>query len=466
MALKYDVVVIGSGPGGYVAAIRGAQLGGKIALVEANKLGGTCLNVGCIPTKALVHSATAYLLAKRAEEFGIIAENVGLDLKKVMAHKEKTVTTLVSGLEKLLKGNGVDIYRGKASIPSPGKVEVKGDDGTGEMLETRHIVIATGSTHELPPVSPESISHTISSDEALSLDRVPERLLVIGGGVVAVEFACIWNAFGARVEMVKRSPLILPPMDEEISRRLMMILKRKGITVSSGLYVKEIREENGEKVLVAEDKDGQKVEKRADVILVAMGRKPNFGGLDLDSLGVAYSKKGIQVDARMATTREGIWAIGDVVGKTYLAPVASFEGIVAMDNIFGHPRTMDYKVVPNCVFSIPECASVGLKESEASAIYPNLKVSRFPFSANGRAVAIGETEGFVKVIADENGKILGMHIMGPHADDLIHEGALAMAAGLSAKNIAEMVHAHPTLPEAVLEACHGVVSRPIHLLTR
>ncbi|QUL98942.1 MAG: dihydrolipoyl dehydrogenase [Candidatus Fermentithermobacillus carboniphilus] len=462
----FDVVVIGSGPGGYVAAIKGAQLGGKIAIVEGGKLGGTCLNVGCIPTKALVHSATTYLLAKRARDFGVEIPDVRLNLEGVMAHKQKTIKTLVDGVERLLKGNGVSVYRGWAKVPSPGRVEVTMADGSKEVLETKHIIIATGSSQQLPPVSEESLAHTISSDDALELDHVPERLLVIGGGVLGVEFACIWNAFGAKVEMVKRSPLILPPIDEEISQRLMVILKRKGITVHSGIYVKEIREEGGEKVLVADTKDGGTKEFRADLVLVAMGRVPNFGGLDLDALGVAYDRHGIKTDDRMATNVPGIWAIGDVVGRTYLAPVASMEGIVAMENIFGKEARMDYSVIPSCVFSIPECASVGLKEKEAREKGLSVKVSKFPFSANGRAQAIGETDGLVKVVADAtSGKILGMHILGPHADDLIHEGALAMKAGLTAKDVAEMVHAHPTLPEAVLEACHGAWDRPIHLLT-
>lgn len=463
----FDAIVIGSGPGGYVTAIKGAQLGGKIALVEGHKIGGTCLNVGCIPTKALVHAATTYLNTKEASKFGVETGEVKLNLAGVMAHKEKTVKQLVGGVDMLLKGNGVTVYRGWAKVPAPGKVEVTYEDGSKEVLETRNIILATGASQQQPPVSAESLSHTISSDDALELDHVPERLLVIGGGVLGVEFACIWNAFGATVDMVKRSPLILPPVDEEISRRLMPILKRKGITVHGGQYIKEIKEEGGEKVLIADTKDGGREEFRADTVLVAMGMVPNFGGIDLDALGVVYDRHGIKTDEHMATNVPGIWAIGDVVGRTYLAPVASTEGIVAMENIFGHPATMDYSVVPGCVFSIPECASVGLKELEAKEKGYNVKVSKFPFSANGRAQAIGETEGLVKVVGEaDTGKILGVHILGPHADDLIHEAALAMKAGLTSRQVAEMIHAHPTLPEAMLEAMHGVLDKPIHILAR
>lgn len=463
----FDVVVIGSGPGGYVAAIKGAQMGGKVALVEGHKIGGCCLNVGCIPTKALVHAATTYLNAKESSKYGVDVGEVKLNLAGAMAHKAKTVSQLVGGVEMLLKGNGVSVYRGWANVPAPGKVEVTHEDGSKEVLETKNIIIATGSSQQLPPVSKESLAHAISSDDALELDHVPERMLVIGGGVLGVEFACIWNAFGSKIDMVKRSPLILPPVDEEISRRLMPILKRKGVSVHSGIYIKEMREEGGEKVLIADTKDGGAKEFRADVILIAMGRVPFFGGIDLAALGIEHDKNGIKTDDRMQTSVPGIYAIGDVVGKTFLAPVASVEGIVAIENIFGHEAQMDYRVVPACVFSIPECASVGLKESEAREKGYNVKVSKFPFSANGRALAIGETEGLVKVVGDaDSGKILGVHILGPHADDLIHEAALAMHANLTAKEVAAMIHAHPTLPEVMLEAMHGVSDKPIHLLTR
>lgn len=463
----FDVVVIGSGPGGYVAAIKGAQLGGKVALVEGHKIGGCCLNVGCIPTKALVHAATTYLNAKESSKFGVDVGEVKLNLAGAMAHKSKTVSQLVGGVEMLLKGNGVTVYRGWANVPAPGKVEVTYEDGSKETLETKNIILATGSSQQLPPVPKESLVHAISSDDALELDHVPERMLVIGGGVLGVEFACIWNAFGSKIDMVKRSPLILPPVDEEISRRLMPMLRRKGINVHSGIYIKDLREEGGEKVLVADTKDGGPKEFRADTILIAMGRVPYFGGIDLTALGIEHDRRGIKTDDTMQTNVKGIYAIGDVVGKTFLAPVASVEGIVAIENIFGHESHMDYRVIPACVFSIPECASVGLKESEAKEQGYNVKVSKFPFSANGRALSIGETEGLVKVIGDaDTGKILGVHILGPHADDLIHEAALAMQAGMTAKEVANMIHAHPTLPEAMFEAMHGVSAKPIHLLAR
>ncbi len=459
---QYDVVIIGSGPGGYVAALRAAQLGGKVAVVEGDRLGGTCLNRGCIPTKALVRSATLFAEMEHASKFGVKVDEYSLDLPKVMEHKERTVDQLVGGVEKLLNSAGVDVYRGRGQLLSADKVSISHNGDTVE-ISARNIIVATGAKPMLPPVDQASLEHTISSDDALSLERVPETMLVIGGGVLGVEFACIWNAFGAKVDMVKRSPLILPAIDEEISRRLMSSLRRKGIKVNSGIYVKEIQDIGGKKRLVA-DKDGSEISFEAETILVAMGRIPNFGGLDLEGLGVEYDKNGIKTDEYMQTNIPGIYAIGDVVGRTYLASVASAEGIVATEHMFGQPRSMDYSVVPGCVFSIPEVASVGLKESEVKAKGYDYKVSKFPFSANGRAVSMGETEGLVKLVAEKDtNRLLGMHIMGPHADDLIHEGAAALSMGGDASKLAHLVHAHPTLAEAIMEAAHGLLGQPLHL---
>ena len=462
----YDVVAIGSGPGGYVAAIKGAQLGGKIAVVEKDKIGGCCLNRGCIPTKALVRTAEVYLTAKKAHECGVNVGEVNFDIRVAMERKAQVVQQIVGGVDQLLRSNKIDVYSGIATVPGPGKVVVNKSDGTVEELETKNIILATGASQERPPISNESMGLTISSDDALELDFVPKTMVVIGGGVLGVEFACIYNAFGTKVDMIKRSPGILPAMDDEISRRLIPVMRKKGITVNPGMYIKEIvQAEDGDRVVRCETKDGGKAEFKAEVVLVAMGMMPSFGGIDLDNLGVAYDRKrGIQVDDHLRTTVAGIYAIGDVVGKYYLAQVASFEGIVAMENIFGHDTKMDYTVIPNCVFSIPEVAGVGLREKDAKDAGIPIKVSKFPFTANGRAVAMGETEGIVKFVADaRDNKILGMHVMGPRADDLIHEGAIAIRMGATSIDIAEMIHAHPTLPEAVMEAARGIASQPIHL---
>ncbi|MGI6642671.1 MAG: dihydrolipoyl dehydrogenase [Bacillota bacterium] len=463
----FDVIVIGGGPGGYVAAIRGAHLGGKVALVEGAKLGGTCLNVGCIPTKALVHSAHTLNAVKDTARFGVVAGEPRLDLSLVMAHKDQTVKQLVAGVEALVKRNGIQVYEGWAKVPSPGIVEVQGRDGSITTLESKSIILATGSSPRSLPLSSESLSNTVSSDDALGFDEVPKNLVVIGGGVLGVEFACIWNAFGSRVDIIELMPKILPVVDDEISRRLTSLLKRKGITVNLETQVREIRQEGQEKVVLADTKYGKTKEFRADKVLLAVGREPNFGGIDLDALGIRHHRRGIEVNDKMETSVPGIYAVGDVVGRTFLAHGASAEGLVAMENILGSPTSMDYSVVPSCVFSIPECASVGITESAAREQGFDVVVSKFPFGANGRALSMGETEGFVKIVGDRaTGRILGMHILGPHADDLIHEGALALKANLTANQVADMIHAHPTLSEAVQEAFHGVLGKPLHLITR
>ncbi|MEW6031274.1 MAG: dihydrolipoyl dehydrogenase [Bacillota bacterium] len=465
----YDLVVIGAGPGGYVAALRAAQLGARVGVVERDRVGGCCLNRGCIPTKSLVRSAEVYTTAREAASYGTrISGEVTLDLPAVMARKREVIAQLVGGVERLFTAAGVTVHRGTAAVPAPGKVTVAHPDGGGESLEARFILLATGSRPQLPPVPEADLAHTISSDDALELESVPSSMLIIGGGVLGVEFACIYHAFGSEVRMIKRTPLLLPPVDEEISRRLAPVLKRRGIQVSTGVFIKRIEPTSAGKVVVCDTADGGEVRFEAETVLVAMGRVPDFGGLDLDALGVEHDRKGVKVDARMRTTVPGVYAIGDVVGRTYLASVASAEGLVAVEDMFGEGRDMDYRVVPGVVFSTPECASVGLKEKEAleaaSAGGREIKVSKFPFSANGKAVAMGETDGLVKLVADKaTGEILGMHVMGPHASDLIHEGAVAVQARMTGEDLARIVFAHPTLSEAVMEAAHGVRGEPIHI---
>jgi dihydrolipoamide dehydrogenase len=460
----FDVVVIGAGPGGYVAAIKGAQMGGKVALVEGATMGGTCLNVGCIPTKALVHSASTYLGALSAHEFGVEAKEVTLNMGAVMDHKRKTVQQLVSGVEKLVEGNGVAVYKGWAKIPSPGKVEVTLEDGTTEILDAKNIVIATGSKHFTLPFLQ---GHAVTSDHLLELDYVPERLCIIGGGVIGIEFACIFSAFGAEVTVIELLRSILPNTDQEIARRLALMLRRRGIKIHTSTQVTEVGSDGETKIVLAKGKDGAQMRFEADLVLSAVGRVPNFGGVDLDALGIAYDKKGIKVDGRMATNVPGIWAIGDVVGRTLLAHGASAEGITVMENIFRSPRTMDYSAIPACVFSIPECSSVGYTEQEAKQQGLQVKISKFPFGANGKALSMGATDGLVKVLADgATGKVIGMHILGAHADDLIHLGSMAVQLGLGTEQLQQLVYAHPTLSEAVMEAFYGLGDGPVHLLSR
>lgn len=462
----YDVVVIGGGPGGYVAAIRGAQRGGKIALVEADRLGGCCLNRGCIPTKALVKSAELFVAAKEAAGFGVTTGPVELNLSAVLAHKEQAIRQLTGGVATLLKGNGVTVYPGRARIRPGMKVEVQLNEGGSETLSTRAIIIATGSRPQLPPVSERALGLTISSDDALSPHKIPESMLVIGGGVLGIEFACIYRAFGTKIQAIKRTPGILPPVDEELGRRLIPILRRKGIAVTTGVFIKDIVEDGGgTRVVKAETAEGP-VEFRAEQVLVAMGRVPDFGGLDLAGLGIAHSARGIEVNEQMRTSVPGISAIGDVTGRYFLASVAMAQGLVAMDNLLGHPRVMNDRVVPAAVFSMPEVASVGLSEREAKE-QGEVKVSRFAFAANGRAVASGETEGMVKLVADAaTGRLLGCHILGPQATDLIHQGAIALQLEARAEELAETGFAHPTFSEAVMEAIHGLSGEAIHVVKR
>jgi dihydrolipoamide dehydrogenase len=472
----FDLVVIGAGPGGYVAALRAAQLGAKVAVIERDKLGGCCLNRGCIPTKALVRSAEVFTTAQEAETFGTrIAGGksaVSVDMAAVMARKAQVVAQLVGGVERLLAGAEVAVYRGAASVPGPGKVAVTGPDGGTETLQTRYVLLATGSQPLQPPVPEEDLALTIGSDEALELEAVPSSMLLIGGGVLGVEFACIYHAFGSKIRMIKRTPNLLPAVDEEIAKRLAMSLKKRGMEVNVGVFIKRIEKSSAGKVVICDTADGNEVRFEADTVMVAMGRRPDFGGLDLGAMGVEHDRKGIKVDARMKTSAPDVYAVGDVVGKTYLASVASAEGLVAAEDMFAEPkRDMDYRVVPGVVFSNPECASVGLEEKDAreqaAQTGREIAVSKFPFSANGKAIALGETEGLVKFVADKaTGEVLGMHVLGPHASDLIHEGAIALQAKLKGEDLARIVFAHPTLSEVVMEAAHGISGQAIHMVTQ
>jgi dihydrolipoamide dehydrogenase len=467
----HDVVVIGGGPGGYVAAIRAAQNGLRTALVEMDRVGGTCLNRGCIPTKAMVKSAELYQEMLHAAEFGLRATDLAVDMPAVIARKDRIVETLTGGVAGLLRANAVDLIAGKASIPAPGSVTVELTGGGVQDLVTRNIIIATGSRTQMPPVPEDQWAHTIDSTDALSMQHIPRELLVIGGGVLGIEFACIYNAFGSRVTCVKRTPGIIPEADPELAQRLAILLKRRGININTGIYIKRIEGlPGGRKALVAEERKGdqsQEVRFEADEILVAMGRIPNFGGIDLDALGIEWTPKGIRTDERMQTNVRGIYAIGDVCGRYYLAFVASAEGMVAADAIAGRDAKIDYRIVPQCVFSMPEIASVGITEKEAKDAGREVKISKFPFSANGRALALGETDGLVKVIADQGGAVIGVHVLGPRATDLVLQAGQLMALGAKAHDIADpLLHGHPTLSEAFMEAAHGIDSQPIHLATR
>jgi dihydrolipoamide dehydrogenase len=460
---EIEVGIIGGGLGGYVAAIKAAQLGLKVVLVEKDKLGGVCLNWGCIPTKALVSTAELLNNLQRAGEFGIQVKDYSFDFSAIMKRKDMITKRLTSGVEQLMKANRVRVIKGQGQIIEPGIVEVTDTAGEKEMIKSKNIIIATGSKVMKLPLPGIDSEGVITSDEALSLSKLPSSMLIIGGGVVGIEFAGIFKALGVEVTVVEMLPRILLPVDEEIALRLTQVLKRKGIEILTDCKVREIKKNNQNlEVLISTNHGEEKIE--TEKVLLAVGRVPELGNIDVQRLGIELDKGAIKVDEKMRTNIPGIYAVGDVVGKIMLAHVASREGIVAVENISGAEILMDYKVVPNCVFSMPEVASVGLTEEEARKENHNIKVSKFPFLANGKALSMGETEGMVKIIADaDTSELLGFHILGAHASDLIAEGTLALSMEATAFEIVNTIHAHPTLSEAIAEAAEGISGKPIHI---
>lgn len=456
---EYDITIIGGGPGGYVAAIRAAQLGAKVALVEKDKLGGTCLNRGCIPTKAMVRSVDALMEAKHGAEFGVDIKGFELNFPRIMARKNEVVATQVAGIERLMKANKIDIYQGTGRLASPRSVRVNGEE-----IATKKVVIATGSVPARIPVPGLDLPAVVTSDEILELTKVPASLIVIGGGVIGAEFASIFNGLGSKVTIVEMLPLILPPVDEEIVRRYTQLLRTQGLDVHTGATVKAVEKKEALLEVVFDTAKGES-KVSAEMVLVAVGRSPYTEGVGLSEIGVNMNRRAVAVNERLETNIDGIYAIGDAIGGIMLAHVASYEGEVAVENALGHSRTVDYRVVPNCIFTTPEIAGVGLTEKEVKEKGIPYKVSRFPFSALGRAHAMGDTTGLVKLIGEADSKrILGVHILGPHATDLISEGAIAMHMEGTAEDIAHTIHAHPTLPEAMAEAALGQLDGSLHLV--
>lgn len=461
--MGYDVAVIGGGPGGYVAAIRAAQLGGRVLLVEKGNLGGVCLNRGCIPTKTLLKSAEKWQELARCGEFGLTAENIGFDYRAIIERKNKIVAGLRGGIEQLVKSNDIKVIRGVAAINTPQRLTIRTGEREEE-VEASSIIIATGSTPSSIPVPGHQLPAVITSDELLEMTEVPKSMLVIGAGVVGIEFSAIMRAFGCEVTVVEMLPTILPMVDSDLVKRMGLNLRRQGIKTLPGAKVTAIEEvPGGVGVLVTVDtgKGAQKfpVEK----VLVAAGRRPVTEGLGLDEIGVAYDRAGIKANEHMETNIPGIYAIGDVTGQSMLAHTAAAAGMVAAENALGISSVMDFSAIPSCIFTTPEIAIVGLTEEAAKRQNIEFKSSKVNFAANGKAVTMGETEGLVKIIAESaSGKVLGMHIMGPHASDLIMEGALAIKNGLTAHDIAHTIHPHPTLTETVMESAHGIFGDSIH----
>jgi dihydrolipoamide dehydrogenase len=452
-----DLVIIGGGTGGYVCAIRAAQLGLKVALVEKARLGGVCLNWGCIPTKTLLRSADAYLRAQTLAELGVQVEGgVTVDWPAMMARKEEVVGTLVGGVEKLLAGHGVEVLNGTARLDSPRRVAIDLNDGSQTTLETRNVVVATGSVPARPPIPGLDLPGVVTSNEIVTLESLPRRLAIIGGGVIGIEFASLFGALGTQVTVVEMLPHIMPPVDQELSKRYRIFLRKQGIELQLNARVEEVAEADGGLVVRYTVRD-QPATVEADLVLNATGRVPFSQGLGLDALGVERERGRVLVDEHLATGVPGIYAIGDVTGEVLLAHVASRQGEVAAEVIAGRDSRMDYRAVPNVVFSTPEIAGVGLTSQEAKEQGIEVEVGIFPFSASGKALTQGETEGQVRLLCEPgSGRVLGMHVMGPGASELIAEGALAVQLGATAGEVAETIHAHPTLPEAVAEAARAV----------
>lgn len=465
---SYDVVIIGGGPGGYVAAIRAAQLGFKTACIEKRgALGGTCLNVGCIPSKALLQSSELYAEAKHGlGQHGVKLGNVELDLAAMLGRKDKVVDGLTKGIELLFRKNKVAYLKGAGRLAGNGKVTVALADGGESTVAAKHIVIATGSeSMPLPGVEVDE-QQIVTSTGALSLAKVPERFVVIGGGYIGLEMGSVWGRLGAKVTVVEFLDRIVPGMDGELAKHFQRALGKQGMTFRLGTKVTGARKANGAVTLTVEPAKGGAAETiEADAVLVAIGRRPYVNGLGLDAVGVALDERGrVKTDAHFATNVPGIYAIGDVIAGPMLAHKAEEEGVALAEILAGQAGHVNYDTVPGVVYTWPEVATVGRSEEELEAAGIEYKIGKFPFTANSRARAAGESDGFVKLLADaRTDRLLGAHIIGPDAGTLIHECVMAMEFGGAAEDVARAFHAHPTLNEAVKEAALAVDGRAIHI---
>ncbi|HEY7984149.1 MAG TPA: dihydrolipoyl dehydrogenase [Ktedonobacterales bacterium] len=462
----FDLAVIGSGPGGYVAAIRAAQLGARVAIVEKQYIGGTCLNVGCIPSKALLHIAQIYAQFAELGKLGInVAAPPTFDIAKAVAFKDKVVKQLTGGVGQLLKANGATIFEGTGNVPEPGRVVVQTGDGQRE-LRAAKIILANGSVPIMPPFPGIDGRNVIISDDAMNMPHVPESLVCIGGGVIAVELACMFAALGTKVTIVEMMPSIIPLEDDEASKLLARALTKRGVSINTGARVEHISDAGHLKRVTATTAEGSK-SFDGEYVLVAVGRKSNPAGLEgLIQRGLTLDRGRVQANERMETNLPGVYAIGDLVGRTWLAHVAMMEGEIAAENCMGHDSIMDYGVVPRPIYTFPEIASVGMTEAEARQRDDDVRAEKFPWVANGKALASDETEGFTKVVLGAYGEILGAVIVGADATNLITEFSLAMRAELTADEVIATIHPHPTLSEALREATLASEHRAVHIYQR
>lgn len=465
--LTKKIAIIGAGPGGYVAAIRAAQLGADVTLIENVRVGGTCLNRGCIPTKTYFTNAKILSDMRRASEFGIEVDGFRMNGKALLKRKEEVVENIVGGVEKLISSyKNIELIEGKASFENANTLKVSLKNGEEKTVAADYIIIATGSSAQMTETKGVDLEGVITSDELLELDEIPETLIVVGGGVIGLEFASIYKELGSNVILL--ASRILKDGDKEIAKRLTPTLKKQGIEVYVDIRAKEILKENGKLKVIAKYKEkDEEITVEGNYVLIASGRAPNVEGLGLDKVGIEYSPKGIKVDENFETTVPHVYAIGDVNSRgIQLAHVASAQGEYVVERILGENPDINLDVYPSCVFTMTEVAQVGFTEEKLKEMGKEYKVSKFMFSANGKAVTLGEAEGIVKIIASPDDTILGVHILGPHANDLIHEGALAIANKLDAKAITRTIHAHPTLSEAFSEATLGLDEKAIHIVPK
>ncbi len=447
--MDYQVIVIGAGPGGYPAALRASRMGARVCLIETGQVGGTCLNRGCIPTKALVESASAYRRVCRAGEFGVETGPVTLNYGRVRSRQSEIVTRLRTGVQFLLERSKIDLLQAQGRLAGRNLVELVYQDGRTEQITGDQVILATGSE----PLLPQSLGYdgdvVISSTEMLCQEALPETLLIVGGGVIGCEFAGIYAAMGVQVIVVEAQPTILPSVEEDLARKLQTVLKQRGIILKTKTRITAVTRD-GRQARVSLSDGAETI---ADRVLISVGRSLNTAGIGLELAGVETSNGSVVVNDKMETSVPGIYAVGDITGRALLAHVATAQGVAAAANALGVERTVDYSAVPGCIFTYPEIGSVGITSREAKALGIPLKTGKYPFIANGKAQCEGEGDGFVKVLAAaDTGRLLGMHIIGPHATELIAEGALAVRWGLTLTQLNDTIHAHPTLSEALKEA--------------
>ena len=453
------IAVIGGGPGGYVAAIKAAMLGAEVTVIEKRRVGGTCLNVGCIPTKALLASSSMLMNIKEAKDFGInIDGKIKADFSAIMARKDKIVNQLISGIEFLFEKRGVNLVNGFGKLVDKNTIEVTKEDGSKEMITADKIILANGSVPIVPPMFPYDGKTVITSDEVLGLTQLPESMLIVGGGVIGCEIGQFLRTLGTEVTIVEMNEQLLPFEDKDVAKQLQRQFKKDKIKVLTGIGVQTCEVIDNQ--VVATLSNGKQV--KAQYALVAVGRKPNLAGSGVEELGIEMERGKIVVNENLETNVEGIYAIGDLIDTPFLAHVASKEGMIAVENAFGKSKVVNYTAVPRCVYTEPEVAGVGKTEKQLESEGCEYHVGQFDFRALGKAQAIGHFQGFIKVLADKDDKIIGASVVGPHATDLLTELSLAVHLGLTVEQVGDVIHAHPTLSEGLMEALHDVHGECIH----